>query len=189
MKWIPFNPDWQAFSESIGPAGSGATEAEGRKTSSSEPAVTAKVIVAEDDDISREVVCTLLRNWGFEVIVTRDGREALEALRAEGGPVLAVLDWMMPGLDGLEICRRVRETEQLVYILLLTARGGKEHIVEGLQAGADDYLIKPFNKEELHARLKSGLRVLMLQTSLSDRINELETTLEENRKLKLNLPL
>jgi sigma-B regulation protein RsbU (phosphoserine phosphatase) len=189
MKWIPFNPDWQAFSESIGPAGSGATEAEGRKTSSSESAVTAKVVVAEDDDISREVVCTLLRNWGFEVIVTRDGREAMEALRAETGPVLAVLDWMMPGLDGLEICRRVRETEQLVYILLLTARGGKEHIVEGLQAGADDYLIKPFNKEELHARLKSGLRVLMLQTSLSDRIDQLETTLEENRKLRMSVPL
>jgi phosphoserine phosphatase RsbU/P len=189
MKWIPFNPDWQTFSESIGPAGSAATEAEGRKTSSSEPVLTAKVVVAEDDDISREVVCTFLRSWGFEVIVTRDGREAMEALRVEEGPVLAVLDWMMPGLDGLEICRRVRQTGRLVYILLLTARVSKEHLVEGLQAGADDYLTKPFNKEELHARLKAGLRVLMLQTTLSERVGELEEALEENRKLRISVPI
>jgi sigma-B regulation protein RsbU (phosphoserine phosphatase) len=188
MKWIPFNPDWQTFSQSIGSAGSSATETkEPGHQVSSEPAATAKVVVAEDDDISREIVCTLLRNWGFEVIVTRDGREAMEALRAENGPVLAVLDWMMPGVDGLEICRRIRETGRLVYILLLTARSAKEHIVEGLQAGADDYLIKPFNKEELHARLKSGLRVLMLQTTLSDRVDDLQKALDEIRDLKANL--
>jgi DNA-binding response OmpR family regulator len=191
MKWIPFNLDWQTLGEPTGPAGSAATESE-RQGNGSKPADTAaspRVVVAEDDDISREIVCSLLRNWGFSIVITRDGREAMEALRAETGPVLAVLDWMMPGLDGTEVCRRVRETGRLVYILLLTARSAKEQVVEGLQAGADDYLVKPFNKEELHARLKAGLRVLLLQSALSVRVDELENALEENRTLKLQLPL
>ena len=110
-------------------------------------------------------------------------------LRAQTEPVLAVLDWMMPGMDGVEICRRLRAVDKLAYILLLTARSGKEQIVEGLSAGADDYLIKPFNHEELHARLKVGIRILMLQTTLSARIAELEKSQEENRFLKLQIPL
>lgn len=113
----------------------------------------------------------------------------MEVLRAQTNPVLAVLDWMMPGMDGLEVCRRVRESERLVYILLLTARSGKEQLVEGLQAGADDYLVKPFHKEELHARLKVGLRILLLQAALADRVKELEKALAENQRLKLTLPL
>jgi DNA-binding response OmpR family regulator len=191
MKWIPFNPDWQTLAEPTGPAGSAATEAErqGNGSAPTEPAPSPRVVVAEADDISREIVCSLLRKWGFSIVVTRDGREAMEALRAETGPVLAVLDWMMPGLDGTEVCRRVRETGRLVYILLLTARSAKEQVVEGLQAGADDYLVKPFNKEELHARLKAGLRVLLLQSVLSARVDDLEKALEENRNLRLQIPL
>ncbi len=190
MKWIPFNPDWQSLAAdpvrspdreaiAIIPA---AAEASGLESK-------VKVVVAEDDAISREVVCTLLRNWGFDLLVASEGREAMEILRAQTGPVLAVLDWMMPGMDGLEICRRLRAADKLVYILLLTARSAKEQVVEGLQAGADDYLIKPFNKEELHARLKVGLRVLLLQATLAARVDELEETLQENRALKLLLPL
>jgi len=99
---------------------------------------------------------------------------------------------MMPGMDGIEVCRRVREMgemDKLVYILLLSARSSKEQLVEGLQAGADDYLTKPFNKDELHARLKAGLRVLMLQATLAARVEELEKALAENRSLNFQMPL
>jgi DNA-binding response OmpR family regulator len=131
----------------------------------------------------------MLRKWGYEVIVAADGREAMEALRAQTEPVLAILDWMMPGMEGVEICRRVREISKSVYILLVTARSGKEQIVEGLRAGADDYLTKPFDKEELRARLSVGARILDLQTTLSARVAELEAAMAENRALKLQLPL
>jgi DNA-binding response OmpR family regulator len=110
-------------------------------------------------------------------------------LRGRDAPSLAVLDWMMPGLDGLEICRRVRETKKLVYIILLTARGGKENVIEGLRAGADDYLIKPFDKDELHARILVGLRVMKLQEALVHRVEELEAAAHEIRSLKLQIPL
>jgi DNA-binding response OmpR family regulator len=88
--------------------------------------------------------------------------------------MLAILDWMMPGMDGLEVCRRVREVDRAVYIILLTALDSKENVVEGLRAGADDYLIKPFDKNELHARILVGLRVMALQTALAARVKELE---------------
>jgi CheY-like chemotaxis protein len=185
MKWIPFNSDWRQFTEQP-PAARAATLAKEKEP----PAESGcKVVVAEDDPVSREVVCSLLRNWGYEVLVTRDGNEALEALRAQHAPTLAVLDWMMPGLDGVEVCRLVRALDKLVYILLLTARTGKEQWVEGLQAGADDYLTKPFNKEELRARLKSGLRVLTLQATLAARGGGIRKALAENHTLKLQLPL
>ncbi len=180
MKWIPFNPDWPSLAEFTPAAPAPAIK----------PRPLGRVVVAEDDPVSRELICALLLKWGFEVTITHDGNEALEALRAAQGPIMAVLDWMMPGKDGVEVCRRVRTMEdKLVYILLLTARTAKEQVVEGLQAGADDYLTKPFNKEELHARLKAGLRVLSLQSTLADRITELEKVAEENRALKLHIPI
>lgn len=148
-----------------------------------------RILVAEDDPISRELISTRLRKWGYEVVLTVDGSEAINALRRADAPTLAILDWMMPGMDGIEICRRVRESEKLVYIILLTARGAKENVVEGLRAGADDYLVKPFNKDELHARILVGLRVMNLQVSLSERVNELELAAREIRSLKLQLPL
>ncbi len=185
MKWIPFNPDWQQFTE----PSVRAPAVRPRENQQSHPKDQCKVVVAEDDAVSREVIVSLLRNWGFDVLVTRDGTEALEALRTQREPTLAVLDWMMPEIDGVEVCRRARAMDKLVYILLLTARTAKEQLVEGLQAGADDYLTKSFNKEELHARLKAGLRVLMLQATLAKRVEELEAALEENRSLKLQLPL
>ena len=152
-------------------------------------AASRKVVIAEDDPVSREILTSMLRKWGYEVIVAADGREAMEALRAQKEPVLAILDWMMPGMEGPEICRRVREISKSVYILLVTARAGKEQVVEGLKAGADDYLAKPFDKDELRARLNVGARILDLQTSLNARIQELEATMAENRALKLQLPL
>ncbi len=161
----------------------------GRATSDAALAPSRKVIIAEDDPVSREILASLLGKWGYKVVAAADGREAMEALRAQTEPVLAILDWMMPGMEGVEICRRVREISKSVYILLVTARAGKEQIVEGLRAGADDYLTKPFDKEELRARLSVGARILDLQTTLSARVRELEEAVAENRALKLQLPL
>lgn len=152
-------------------------------------AASRKVVIAEDDPVSREILASLLAKWGYKVIAAADGREAMEMLRAQSEPVLAILDWMMPGMEGPEICRRLREVSKSIYILLVTARAGKEQIVEGLRAGADDYLTKPFDKEELRARLSVGARILDLQTALSARVRELEEATAENRALKLQLPL
>jgi DNA-binding response OmpR family regulator len=147
------------------------------------------ILIAEDDPISSELISTRLTKWGYDVVATKDGVEAMTILRGKNAPSLAILDWMMPGLDGLEICRRVRQTRKMVYIILLTARGGKENVIEGLRAGADDYLIKPFDKDELRARILVGLRVMELQEALVRRVEELEAAAHEIRSLKLQIPL
>ncbi len=113
----------------------------------------------------------------------------MEALRAQTSPAIALLDWMMPGMDGIEVCRRVRAGGKPVYILLLTSRSGKEQVVEGLSAGADDYLIKPFDPDELHARIRVGIRILELQATLSARVTQLEALALENHQLKLQIPM
>jgi len=186
MKWIPFNPDWQNSPEPIPSAA--ATEVAELKIPSA-MAMKCRVVIAEDDPISREVVSSHLRNWGYEILVARNGREALEALRAERGPVLAVLDWMMPEIDGVEVCRQVRQMEKMIYVLLLTARSAKEQLVEAFTAGVDDFLAKPFHKDELRARLTAGLRVLTLQNTLSQRVEQLERALAENQSLRLQIPI
>jgi len=135
-----------------------------------------RILVAEDDAVSRELICTRLEKWGYEVIATDDGMEAIMALRKKDAPTLAILDWMMPGMDGLEICRRIREVDRVLYIILLSARGSKANLLEGLRAGADDYLVKPFDKDELHARILVGLRVMSLQAALAERVKVLEAT-------------
>jgi DNA-binding response OmpR family regulator len=160
---------------------------EGRQISPPpDPAVP--VIIAEDDPVSRALISAVVKKWGFRTIETRDGYEAMEALRAQEGAALAILDWVMPGMDGLQVCRSVRASEKMVYIIMLSVRGGTENLVEGLEGGADDYLVKPFDKNELLARIKVGLRVLQLQTSLADRIRELELASSELREYKLHLP-
>ncbi|HEY5037089.1 MAG TPA: response regulator, partial [Chthoniobacterales bacterium] len=148
-----------------------------------------RVVIADDDPVSREILAGLLGKWRYATLIAEDGREAMELIRAQTAPVLAVLDWMMPGLEGTEICRRVREINKSIYVVLLTARSSKERIVEALEAGADDYLAKPFDKEELRARLKGGARILSLQASLSARVTELEAAQLENRELKLRIPI
>lgn len=140
--------------------------------------------MAEDDAVSRELICARLTKWGYDVVATQTGTEAMMALRQKDAPTLAVLDWMMPGMDGIEICRRVREADRVLYIILLTARGSKESLIEGLTAGADDYLVKPFDKDELQARILVGLRLMSLQTALAGRLKELESVSDELGKLK-----
>ena len=131
----------------------------------------------------------MVRKWGFRTIVTRDGNEAMAAIRAHEGAAVAILDWMMPGMDGLEVCQRIRGSEKMIYVILLSSRSAKENLLEGLECGADDYLIKPYDKDELRARLKVGVRVLGLQVSLANRVRELESASSEIRELKLQLPL
>lgn len=135
-----------------------------------------RVLIAEDDRLSRRLLEATLKKWGFDVIATTDGREALEAVCQPDAPRLAVLDWMMPEMDGVEVCRRFRERPDahMTYIILLTAKGGKEDIVAGLEGGADDYVSKPFDQGELQARINCGLRIIRLQESLSERVKELE---------------
>jgi phosphoserine phosphatase RsbU/P len=172
--WIQFNPPWGSTPE---------------KAYTSGCDKTAAIVIADDDPVSRELLSTLVTKWGFRTIVTQDGHEAMAAIRAEQGPVVAIIDWMMPGMDGLEVCRRVRQSGKLAHIILLTVRAAKENLVEGLESGADDYLVKPFDKNELLARVKVGVRVLGLETSLRNRVKELESALSEIHDLKLQVPL
>lgn len=129
---------------------------------------SARLLVADDDEISRMVLEDTLRDWGYEVEVAADGHEAWQILQAEDAPRLAILDWMMPGMHGVQVCREVRRWRQEPYIyqILLTTRADKEDIIEGLDAGADDYLVKPFDAHELKVRLRAGLRVIELQEEL-----------------------
>jgi sigma-B regulation protein RsbU (phosphoserine phosphatase) len=150
-----------------------------------------KVLIAEDDPVSRRLLQAALIKWGYEVIVTTNGKEAWEALQQPGAPSLLVLDWLMPETDGVEVCRQARETPALksAYIILLTSRGSKEDIVQGLQAGADDYVTKPFDHGELRARVQVGSRVVQLQSALADRVTELEEAIANVKQLQGLLPI
>lgn len=124
-----------------------------------------RILIAEDDPIARCILETTLHKRGYQVTAVDNGQAAWQALQQPAAPQLAILDWMMPGMDGVEICRalRARATVPYVYVLMLTARGQKQDIIEALEAGADDYLVKPFDKYELGARLTVGKRILDLQ--------------------------
>jgi two-component system cell cycle response regulator len=127
-----------------------------------------KVLVAEDEPVSRHRLLTALRKWGYTVTEAIDGAEALRALHAGDGPRLAILDRLMPQVDGLEVCREIRKTarEPYVYLILLTSRGGQQEIIDGFEAGADDYMTKPFDVQELKARVRTGARIVELQEEL-----------------------
>jgi CheY-like chemotaxis protein len=120
-----------------------------------------------------------------------NGTDALRILQSPAAPHLAVIDWMMPGMDGVEVCHELRRlpSSQILYMILLTAKGQKEDIVTGLEAGADDYLVKPFDRAELRARLNTGIRVVELQTQLADRIRQLEEALASVHQLQGLLPI
>ena len=150
-----------------------------------------RILIAEDDPVSRRLLEVTLTGWGYEVQVTGDGRTAYQALEVPDPPQLALLDWMMPEMDGLEICRRVRSTQagREIYIILLTARARKEDVITGLDGGADDYITKPFDREELRARLRAGCRIVELQMSLAQRMAELEESLARIKQLDGLLPI
>jgi len=150
-----------------------------------------RILIAEDDITSRRMLEALLVKWNYEVVVTSDGNVAWQILQAQDGPPLAILDWMMPGKDGVEICRRIRESPQSGprYIILLTSKGRKEDVVSGLDAGADDYITKPFESEELRARVQVGERILRLQSELASRVKELQEAFNQIEKLEGILPI
>jgi diguanylate cyclase (GGDEF)-like protein len=127
-----------------------------------------RILIAEDDPVSRRMLESLLSKWAYDVTVVTDGMEALRLLESADAPRLAILDWMMPGMEGVQICRRIRERKDrpYIYLLLLTARSQKQDLLEGLELGADDYLTKPFDAQELRARLRAGDRILSLQDDL-----------------------
>ncbi|HEY4740564.1 MAG TPA: diguanylate cyclase [Candidatus Acidoferrales bacterium] len=127
-----------------------------------------RVLIAEHDKISRRVLEASLNEWGYDVTAVSDGKEALALVSGENPPRLVVLDWMMPGLEGVEVCRKIRERgeQPYVYVLLLSARTEKQDLLAGLKAGADDYLTKPFDTQELRARIFAGERILRLQDEL-----------------------
>ena len=127
-----------------------------------------RILVADDDPINRRLLEALLVKWDYEVVLACDGNEAWKILSQKDAPKLAILDWMMPGVDGTQICRRIRKrsSDSYIYILLLTAKSQKSDIIKGLDAGADDYLSKPFDANELRARLWAGMRVLGLEKRL-----------------------
>ena len=150
-----------------------------------------RVLVAEDHYVSRHLLERSLHNWGFTVVTAEDGEEALAILESDDAPSLAILDWMMPKMDGLEVCARVREhaNRPYVYLVLLTAKSQKEEIAAGLQAGADDYVIKPFDPDELRARLTVGQRVVVLERVLARKGADLEAALADVKRLKSLLPI
>jgi two-component system cell cycle response regulator len=134
-----------------------------------------KILIADDDLGSRRILRKFLTKWDYEVIEVADGTAALAVLEADDAPRLAVLDWMMPGAEGVEICRaiRARASRPYIYLLLLTARSEKQDLLDGLRLGADDYLVKPLDAQELQARLHVGERILALQDDLIEAKEEL----------------
>ena len=150
-----------------------------------------RVLIADDEATTRHLIQATLTTWGFEVLVSMDGNAALQILKGSSPPEIALLDWMMPGADGLEICRHVRATmpNAPTYIILVTARGGLANVVQGLEAGADDYVTKPFDPRELRARLHAGARIVQLQKALVERFHELEEALKRVKQLQGLLPI
>jgi len=143
-----------------------------------------KILVADDNASVLRILSAMLTAWGYTVVTASEGKEAWDILQKPDSPNLAILDWMMPEMDGIDICRSLRllNPEFPPYVILLTCRGQKEDIVAGLEAGADDYVTKPFEAEELRARVEVGKRYLELQNVLKERMSELQRKGQELRK-------
>lgn len=147
-----------------------------------------KVLIADDSITSRVLLRKVLSRWGYEVVMAENGTEAWDILAQPDAPALAILDWVMPGLTGPEVCRRVRDThrEPYIYVILLTSKNTKEETVEGLEAGADDYVVKPFDEHELRVRVRAGKRIVDLQLELMRAREELRD--RANKDLLTMLP-
>lgn len=145
-----------------------------------------KIVIAEDDPVMQRTLEFILGKAGHEVIATREGVSALAALCQQPDPVLAILDVQMPGMDGIKVCQKVRVAPFVIppYLILLTVRGGTENIIRGLDAGADDYITKPFDPKELRARVRVGVRMLELQQNLAGRVQDMEEALSRAQKLQ-----
>lgn len=149
------------------------------------------ILIADDDAVSRTLLVRSLELWGHDVEFVVDGLEACARLIVPGAPTLAILDWSMPGLEGPDVCRQVRAAAIRLqpYLVMLTARHAPEDLAVALEAGADDFLSKPFNHVELMARLHAGMRVLNLHRALTDRIQELEASRQREHHLRTLMPI
>jgi len=136
-----------------------------------------RILIAEDDPIYRRMLESALLKWGYEVVVAKDGTEAWQALQSQNAPKLAILDWMMPGMDGVDIIKKIRKNPKLKnnYIILATAKGYKEDITAGLRFGADDYITKPFEREEIRDSVKNGVQALEMRAAKNQ--NQLQENL------------
>jgi sigma-B regulation protein RsbU (phosphoserine phosphatase) len=150
-----------------------------------------RVLVADDERATAALLRATLERWGLEVVVVHDGAEAWAAVQKDEGIGLAVLDWGMPGLDGPEVCRRIRAdpSRAHLHVILLTARDGRDDVIHGLEAGADDFMAKPFDPGVFRARVDVGLRVLKLKEHLAQRVAELQTALSQVKQLHGLLPI
>jgi len=150
-----------------------------------------RILVAEDHRTTLHFLQRIIESWNFEVIAVEDGEAALNVLESDEAPPLAILDWMMPKLDGAKVCASIRQRsdQPYIYMMLLTALEKKRDVTAGLEAGADDYVSKPFDAEELHARIRAGQRVVKLERTHQRRVGELQRALADVKKLKQLLPI
>ncbi len=150
-----------------------------------------KILIAEDDVINRKLLEVILKKRNYEFTSCKNGVEVLETLKSDGTYQFAIFDWMMPELDGIGLIKKIRENKKYegIYIILLTAKNFKEDVVTGLNAGADDYMAKPFDKEELLARIRVGERILKLQSALNERVLQLRNALEKISTLQGLIPM
>jgi sigma-B regulation protein RsbU (phosphoserine phosphatase) len=149
-----------------------------------------KVLVAEDDRSLRVTMQKLLEGFGYEVCAASDGNEALNMFLVQRPPII-VTDWMMPGMDGLTMVKTIRAfaEDDYTYIIMVSSREDRSDIMEGMQAGVDEFLTKPVDRDHLHARLRVGRRILMLQDTLRQRIREIEEAQKHVRRLQGFLPI
>ena len=150
-----------------------------------------RALIADDDRITTAIVSRTLLRWNIDASVALDGGVAWDLLSGDMAPSLAIVDWMMPTVDGVELCRRIRRDAALahMYVILLTGRDNRADVVAGLDAGADDYIVKPFDPDELRARVQVGIRVLTLQERLAARVAELQEALTRVKRLQGLLPI
>ena len=150
-----------------------------------------QILVADDDPVSQALIVHTLRQAGYPVMQCEEGAKALHILQNSDGPNFGILDVMMPGLDGIQVCQALRESidSKPLYLILLTSKGDQADIVKGLEGGADDYIVKPFDLQELRARVRVGERVLDLQAKLAERLQELESALDQVSQLQGLLPI
>ncbi|MFP4580785.1 MAG: PleD family two-component system response regulator [Candidatus Sumerlaeia bacterium] len=149
------------------------------------------ILIAEDDPVSRAMLEHILQQWEHEVTAVEDGEKAWELIQGKQRPSMVILDWIMPGMYGDEICRRVRNKPELegLYIIMVTQRTASDDIVKGLAAGADDYITKPFKTNELRERIRVGQRILKLQSELSNKVQDLQAALDTIKRLEGIIPI